>query len=53
MADNFDRDGEKADERVTGGAAEEIRGVSDDDFEEFDDSDTLDEEDEDEGSTTF
>ena len=51
MADNFDRDNER-DERVTGGAAEEIRGVSDDDFEEFDDSDDLDEE-EDEGSTTF
>ena len=52
MADNFDRDREQ-EERVTGGAAEEIRGVGDDDFEEFDDSDNLDEEDEDEGSTTF
>ena len=51
MADNFDRDREQ-DERVTGGAAEEIRGVGDDDFEEFDDSEDLDE-DEDEGSTTF
>ena len=51
MADNFDRDRDQ-EERVTGGAAEEIRGVSDDDFEEFDDSDDLDQ-DEDEGSTTF
>jgi hypothetical protein len=51
MADNFDRDQDQ-DERVTGGTAEEIRGVGDDDFEEFDDADDLDEE-EDEGSTTF
>ena len=51
MADNFDRDSER-DEKVTGGATEEIRGVGDDDFEEFDDTDDLDE-DEDEGSTTF
>ena len=52
MADKWNGETDK-DERVTGGATEEIRGVSDDDFEEFDDSDTLDEEDEDEGSTTF
>ena len=51
MADKWDGETDK-DERVTGGATEEIRGVSDDDFEEFDDSDDLDDE-EDEDSTTF
>ena len=51
MADKWDGETDK-DERVTGGATEEIRGVSDDDFEEFDDTDDLDVE-EDEDSTTF
>ena len=51
MADKWDREPDK-EERVTGGATEEIRGVSDDDFEEFDDTDDLEDEEEDD-STTF